>query len=103
MPALSYHERSPDALHRLSGGGSRVLSCRCCRWSFPREGEELGEVSEQDEASCHLQLLGPGVVADHSWPRHADGGVDGAELPPMDRECYSGTGERPGGSRSATG
>ena len=58
-------------------------------------------MSPQDEASCRLRLLGLSVLANYSWPRHADGEVGRIRALSMDRECHSRAGSGLGGSRSA--
>ena len=78
MPALSYHERSPDALHRLMaedpGFFVEILSL-----VFPAEGEDRTEVSRQDRlrATSAYSVL-------ESWQtipgQGGRGEVDGAEL-----------------------
>ena len=78
MPALSYHERSPDALHRLMaedpGSFVQMLSL-----VFPAKGEEPGEMSQQDR----LRVTS-GYSVLESWRtvpgRDNHGDVDGAQL-----------------------
>ena len=77
MPALSYHERTPDALHRLLAEDPEFF-LEMLSVVFRGEGEEPGEVSPQDELRA-----ASGYSVFQSWrtiPGHADGEVDGSEL-----------------------
>ena len=100
MPALSYHERSPDALHRLLAEDPEFF-VQMLSLVFRAEGEEPGEVSEQDRLRA---TSGYSVL--ESWRtipgRDNRGGVDGAELCRWIEMLFPHW-ERPGGSRSAIG
>ncbi len=78
MPALSYHERSPDALHRLMAEDPEFF-VEILSLVFPAEGEDRGEVSRQDRLRA---TSGYSVLA--SWRtipgQGGCGEVHGAEL-----------------------
>ena len=78
MPALSYHERSPDALHQLMAEDPEFF-LEMLSLVFPADGEEPGEMSQQDRirATSAYSVL-------ESWRtipgRDNHGSVDGARL-----------------------
>ena len=78
MPALSYHERSPDALHRLMAEDPEFF-VEMLSLVFPAEGEEPGEMSQQDRLRA---TSGYSVL--ESWRtipgRENGGGIDEAKL-----------------------
>lgn len=78
MPALSYHERSPDALHRLMAEDPEFF-VEMLSLVYRAGGEEPDEVSQQDRLRA---TAGYSVL--ESWRtipgRDNRGGVDGAEL-----------------------
>ena len=78
MPALSYHERSPDALHSLLAEDPEFF-VEMLSVVFRAEGEEPMEVSQQDEIRA-----ASGYSVFQSWrtiPGHDNGGgVDSAKL-----------------------
>lgn len=78
MPALSYHERSPDALHRLMAEDPEFF-VEMLSLVYPAEGEAPGDVSRQDELRATS-----GYAVLESWRtipgRDNRDGVDGGEL-----------------------
>ena len=78
MPALSHHERSPDALHQLMAEDPEFF-LEVLSLVFPAEGEEPSEVSQQDRIRA---TSGYSVL--ESWRtipgRENHGGVDGVRL-----------------------
>ena len=78
MPALSYHERSPDALHQLMAEDPEFF-LEMLSLVFPADGEEPGEMSQQDR----IRATSAYSVLD-SWRtipgRDNHGGVDGVRL-----------------------